>query len=99
MGNSSGLMWPWLQAWIALSLGIVWAGAIYFVAIAIVAHGQPPFTADDKYMVSRAYPGGTFIDDRTYKFCDGSFWILVDSEWNKAYTGRACVRIEEDDLP
>lgn len=82
----------WLVAWNALTLGIVWAAALYLVVVAVVAHGEPSFTYGQRAQLSDEYPGGIFVNDHAYKWCAGQQWWIIDPRGDSYLVGGNCVR-------
>ena len=82
----------WLVGWWALSLGIVWAFGLYLVVATLVSRAEPAFTRDQRAQLVEDYPGGTFLDDHTYKWCAGQVWWGIDVRGDQFQIGGACLR-------
>lgn len=54
--------------------------------------GEPRFSPEDRRELIVAYPGGTFVNEWTYRRCEGGAWVLYLADGGRLYQGRTCWR-------
>ena len=76
-------------------LGAFGGGVVVCVMLAVVFTvfmnaGYEDLTRDERYGLATDFPGGTFIDSKTYRRCESGYWVLYKHNQLRAPTGGTC---------
>lgn len=88
----------WLQGMLALSSGILIVLA-FIAGMAlwanVVAKGEVPFDRDQRAFLHETFPGGKFISESVFRWCEGRRFEYVDSQSRTWNNGESCLDLHQ----
>lgn len=88
--SGSGVMPRWLQAWLALTLGVITAGALALGGAALSHAGEPAFSDEERAWLRDNVEGGKYLDSSTYQRCEYGVIVNYASSGRKYTYGGQC---------